>query len=586
LRLITWGLLAVALVLCGRLVQIQIPRRDFYTHKGEEISPRGEIPALRPGCIYDASGRVLADAAAVADLALDPVAARQGKERYELLQQCLVQTLRLAPERVSAILAADDRYVPLAKAVPLATVQQLRALRLPGLIIHNGYRRSYPYARVAANLVGAYSADARPLAGLEYQYRFLLAGDPGTPRRNVDAWGRTIVGMEGDVSLPSAAGKSVVTTLDLNVQRETEAALDRLWATNKPECATVVVMEPRTGAILAMASRPNFDPNDFSPVGGGPHNPVANSSMLNLPVNWEYEPGSTFKVVMAAAALQNNAVTMGQTFHCGGGMTVGGRPLHCWGKWAVQGHGNLNLGGILANSCNLGAAQVVQRVGASRYVEFLRACGFGRRTGIGLPGEGQGQVRDADRLGVRDLANMGFGQSVLVTPLQLTAALCGILNEGVYMQPQLLRRVVNADTARTVYRDVAPRAKATVCSPEVSRLVREMMVGVVERGTGRSARIPGAVLGAKTGTAQIFDPRTGTFPSDQKVVSFVLTGPAQRVPDFVILVVAKNPKVGQHGSDVAGPAAKDIALFMLRQRGFIPQGAASAGGPVDPGLVE
>lgn len=569
LRYLTVFLLACSLLLALRLVYIQTFRHGFYMQLAEDIIAVARPQVPPPGRIYDSAGHVLADSQSAADLGVDPTVARVKKP--EETRQALIEILGLPPQTVDRKLAAAGHYQPLLRLVPAVTVQRLQALELPGLVLDSRYRRVYPNGTTAAHVLGAYSADQRPIEGLDLRYRFLLAGQPGTPRRNVDDWGRIIVGMEEDTSLPPIPGKDLVTTLDLDLQRQVEAALERLWTFNRPESATVIVMEPATGALLALSSRPTYNPNELAPSGAQPRRPaVPQQNLRNLPVSWEYEPGSTFKVITAAAALHCGAVSPTSTFHCSGTIEIGGRPLRCWGKWAAKGHGSLDLAGVLAQSCNLGAAQVVARVGPQRFTEFLQRCGFGSRTGVGLPGEARGKVFPADSLRKRDLANMGFGQHVLVTPLQLTAAISGIVNDGVYMQPQIVRRVLNADGS--VFREVQPRAKAVLCTPEVSRLVRRMMVGVVEKGTGRLAHIDGVAVGGKTGTAQVFDPATGTFPDDQKVVSFVLVAPADRRPDYCILVTAKNPRVGQHGADVCAPVAKDIALYLLRRNNLLPPG--------------
>jgi stage V sporulation protein D (sporulation-specific penicillin-binding protein) len=574
LRVVTAGLIILGLALGLRLAYLQTVRSGFYARLGDELGRVVQPDAVRPGTIYDANKRVLADAESVADVAVDPRDARL-KDSTKL-RQALVQVLGLSPQVVDQKLASSRQYELLLPRVPAAKVAQLRALQLPALVFAPGYQRVYPNGALGAHVLGGYHSDQRPAEGLDLRYRFLLSGQPGTPRHNVDAWGRTIVGMEEDAALPSEPGKSLVTTLDLDLQREVEAALQHIWTYNQPENAVAVVMEPATGAVLALACRPNYDPNDLSrsyPAGQRPQIPERN--LLDLPACWVYEPGSTFKVLTAAAALQYHAVTMTEIFHCPGSIMVGGRPLHDWGKYALIGHGDQNLAGILAQSANTGMAQVGMRLGARRFTDFLAGCGLGRPTGVGLPGEASGRVFSPRELRIRDLADMSFGQHVLVTPLQLTAAICGIVNDGLYMQPQLVRQVLNADGS--VFRQIQPVQKTVVCTPEVSALIRQILVGVVENGTGRLARIPGVVVGGKTGTAQVWDPITHSFPDALKVVSFVLIAPADRRPDFCILIIANNPKIGEHGADVCAPAAKQIATYLLRREGHLPPGKVDGG---------
>ena len=364
-----------------------------------------------------------------------------------------------------------------------------------------------------------------------------------------------------------------MTTLDLEVQRQLEASLDQVMTTNHPQEACAIVMNPRTGAIVAMAARPNHDPNEFS---------LTNDDLKNPPVNWVYEPGSTFKILCAAAALDSGAITPNTTFNCPSVMTIGGKPLKNWKLYS--GTHTLTAAGILAESNNLGAAQMALRTGATRYSAFLQRCGLGSPTGVGLPGEEAGIFHAGASLRTRDVANMGFGQSISVTPLQLITAISAIVNDGKYMQPQIVSRVLNPDGS--TYRDVPPLQRGTVCSPETSNLIRDMLVGVVEHGTGARAKIKGFAIGGKTGTAQVVDAQTHTFSASQSILSFVLVAPENRVPDFVILVIAKNCEVGEHGSDVAAPPAREVAEFMLHQAGLLPAvtaaPAAQAAKPVSP----
>lgn len=556
LQLVNYGVIGLALVLALRLTYLQTLARPYYLAVADELygDPRPEVPP--PGRILDAQNRPLAIAVPAAHVAAKPKDLHTKNADLDAVRECLSGTLGLPPDRIERLLSSDANFAYVARLVPAPQAEKVMAYKFNGLYLEPTYRRAYPNGRLACHLLGGYTQDQRPRGGLDLRYAFALQGQPGTPARNVDAWGRRIIGQEDEEVLDPLPAQIVVTTLDLEIQREVEAALDTIMAQNKPDSACAIVMEPRSGAVLAMSSRPGFDPNRFS---------VDPQALRNPAVNWVYEPGSTFKILAAAAALDSGAVTPDSSFHCGGTMEIGGRPLKCWGRYAARGHGNLSVSGILAQSCNLGAAQMARRMGAQRYEAFLQRCLLGQRTGIGLPGEESGHLYPADSLRTRDLANMGFGQHVLVTPLQLIAAISAVLNDGRYMQPQIVRRVLNADG--TVYREVAPYARGLVCSPTTSRQVRQMMVGVVERGTGRGARIPGVAVGGKTGTAQIWDPQIRAFSSSRFVMSFVLAAPADRVPDFVILVVANGPRIGEHGSDVAGPAAKSIAEFILRRAG-------------------
>lgn len=249
---------------------------------------------------------------------------------------------------------------------------------------------------------------------------------------------------------------------------------------------------------------------------------------------------------------------------------MGGKPLSCWGRWAHQGHGRLDLASTIVKSCNICAARIALKIGAKKYWEFLRRCGIGSPTWIGLPGETDGKLRTPSQMEIRDLANMGFGQGVAVTDVQLLAAICAVVNGGRLMQPYLVDRVLNTDG--TTYRQVEPLFIREVCTPATSRTIRKLLRGVVESpgGTGYRARIPGVAVGGKTGTAQMWDPERQRYRPYQHMLSFVLVAPVDIQPEFAILVTVKNPKRGEHGGQVAGPVAREIAVYMLQERDLIP----------------
>lgn len=560
----------LAVGLAGRLVYVQVINRGFYLRLDDRIHPVGPPLQSPAGAILDRRGQTLANSVMTASLKVDPRQLRRHEDTQSVAAY-LAEKLATPEATILEILERDSNFAYLQRRVPLNIAREILDQQYKGMSQDLEYTRVYPVGAGGCHLVGYCSSDCRPLAGIEYRYRFVLQGLPGMPRQNVDAWGRTIVGREGEGGLPPVPGKDVILTIDLVLQRMVDDALDRCWKYNQPTEATTVVMDPNTGAILALASRPNYDPNRIASAATGVQRAaVSPQSLRNLPVNREYEPGSTFKILLAAAALETGAVKADDRFYCAGTTRLGGKPLRCWGPWAHKGHGSLDLTGVIAKSCNIGAAQIAVKIGPEPFYQFLRRCGFGEPTGIGLSAEAAGRLQSPQTMRVRDLANMGFGQNVSVTDINLLAAVSAIVNGGVLMQPHVVDRVINADG--TVYRQVAPQPIRRVCSEATSRQVRGLLRQVVEKGTGRRAAVEGVGVGGKTGTAQIWDPKQKRY-LDEHMMSFVLVAPVDKQPDFVILVTVRNPKIGRHGADVALPVARRIAMYMLKERGLVSEGA-------------
>jgi len=420
LRTLLVFIILIAIGLAARVVYLQVFQRDHFLRLAGMLSPANQPLAGQPGAIRDYRGRVVADSVITASVKADPKLIRQSHD-VAAVSQYLSDELGLPTEQVEAKLNSKQGFVYLKRRVPLALSEKIMAKQLTGISRDLEYKRVYPEGAVGCHLLGYYSSDYRPLAGVEYQYRFVIEGQAGTPRRNQDAWGRTIVGMENQTGLPAMPGKDLVLTVDWDLQKVVEDALQQCWDYQQPDQATALVMEPNTGAILAMAVRPNYDPNLIASAAGGiTRVDIPKRHLLNLTVSREYEPGSTFKVLLAAAALETGAVTLNDTFFCPGTMQLGGRPLKCWGRWGDIGHGRLNLADTIARSCNVNAAQIAVRIGAQRYCEFLRRCGISRSTRIGLPGETDGRIQAPDDMYKRDVANIGFGQNVAVTDVQLS----------------------------------------------------------------------------------------------------------------------------------------------------------------------
>ncbi len=564
-------IVGVSVFLAGRLVYVQVFRHDFYLHLATIYHPSDRPRAGPPGAILTRSGHILADSVTVASLKVDPHIARD-KEDLAPMARFIGKQLGVDESQVREKLHSNAPWEYLARKVDLEVASSIMDARFAGVQQDLEYRRNYPNGPVACHVVGVRGSDHRPREGLEYRYRFLLDGQPGTRITNVDAFDRTIVGQENQPALPPLPGMDLVTTLDLSVQRAVEAELDRCVSRTRPKAATCVVMDCRSGEILALGCRPCYDPNRIAGApAGATHVGIPTKNLLNLCVSRQYEPGSTFKPLLIAAALDAGAIKPTDTFLCKGTETIGGKPLRCWGPWATRGHGRLTAEEVIVNSCNLGAAHIALKLGAEPYYDFLQRVGFAQKPRSGLASEVAGHIQKPEEMYERDLANLGFGQGVGVTDIQLAAAISAIVNGGIYYRPYIIRAVRTKEG--DVYREANPPQGRQICSEATSKLVRKMLVAAVERGTGRQARIKGACVGGKTGTAQIWNPKTQEF--DGNIMSFVMAAPLDTQPQFVILVTVQEPAVGEHGADVAAPVAREIAKSLLRRQGLLKAEAAS-----------
>lgn len=560
------ALLVLAVVLSLKLVYVQVVRRGHYLDLDRRIH-RGPAPDRpTPGGIYARGLEPMAVSVPAVTICANPVQVATSDLGVDGTARELARRVGLDAGETRAALeraaAADSRYLALARQIEPERVVDLAEAELDGIWTTREYRRVYPGGRVACHVLGRCSPYHEPMDGLELRWAFLLSGSPGTRPKNVDAYGRSILGADSGGVLAPEPGRNLVLTVDWSLQQAVELALDDCVERTRPRAATCIVMDPQTGGILALASRPNFDPGGLEP--GSPQE-IADR-LKNLPVVRQYEPGSLFKVLLAAAVLEAGAAD--HSYYCGGATEIGRRPLRCWDP---RGHGNCDLARMVAKSCNIAAARFALEIGAERYHAFLENAGFGRRTGIELPGEATGLLRPYEGMRERDLANLGFGQGVSVTDVQMLSAVCAVVNGGRLLQPHIVGAVLDAETG-ALLRELPPLELRRVCSEETSARVRELMGGVVENGTGAAAAIEGVRVGGKTGTAQKWVADEGGFVVGRNIMSFVMIAPLEE-PRFAILVTADEPAIGEHGADVAAPVAKAVALAALRQAGLLPEQA-------------
>ncbi|MBE3551132.1 MAG: Cell division protein FtsI [Peptidoglycan synthetase] [Brockia lithotrophica] len=528
-------LAAKALELWSRDVPIEPPRGRILDRNGEILATNREAYSV---LVFPAQVR---DKERTADV----LARELGADREKLLRRISQRTLvvRLSPE---------------GRRVDEDVRRRVEALALPGVYVASEPARVYPYGSLAAHVLGFVGIDNQGLSGLELAYDEVLRGRRGAFKLFTTAAGEALPGLPMLYDAPEA-GYDVVTTLDLRLQKILENALDDAWLAYKPEAAMGVIADPRTGEILAMASRPTFDPNryrEYPPE-------VLNR---NLPIWRVFEPGSTFKIVTLSAALQEKKVDLEhEHFFDPGYIIVAGVKIR---NWKPGGHGDQTFLQVVENSNNPGFVELGLRLGKETLFRYIRAFGFGEKTGIDLPGEAKGILFPLERVGPVELATTAFGQGVAVTPIQQVAAVSAAVNGGTLYRPHLLKEVRDPRTGAPVHRR-EPEVRGTPISPETSAQVRYALESVVARGTGYRAYVDGYRVGGKTGTAQKVGP-DGRYLPGEYIVSFVGFAPADD-PRLVVYIAVDHPQGIQFGGVVAAPVAGQILDASLRALGVPPR---------------
>lgn len=535
--------IAVACVLIGfaivvaRLFTLQV--LDYPLYQRLSLTERQRLSPLEGarGMILSADGKPLADNRIVTSLAADPEQIRKtGGSR--LLASRLAPILGMPYTTIERRLRRHGRFVWLAHDISPGKRRQIGS-RVRGLYFLPEKRRIYPYGSIFRQVVGGIRSDGTPTSGLEKGYNTLLRGHRGELVREVSARGRSYFQMESK-SLDRLSGDTLQTTLIANLQSYAQDALDEEVENTKAQGGIVLVMDPRTGAILALASR-----GEGRWAGASPG------------VSIVYEPGSIFKLVTASAALNEHRVNGEETFFCyNGSMHIPGGTLH-----DAEPMGSLTLGGILAHSSNIGIAQVALRLGPETFERYIRAFGFGQKTGIDFPGESRGFFRPSRSWSRRSIYTIAMGQEIGVTPIQLATAVSAIANGGVLMRPYIVSKVI--DPSGKVIERHAPMKVRRVIAPETSRTLLSLLTGVVSpTGTGASAAITGFDIAGKTGTAEVYDPQRHAYSRTRTVDSFVGVLPVSH-PSLVVLVVVIQPKGISWGGTVAAPLFRKVAEMAL-----------------------
>jgi len=540
------------LVICARLVYLQFSQYDTLANRARQQQQNEIETGPQRGDLLDRQGRQLARSVQTVSLFIDP----DGIDTATLDRNAkqIAQSLNLKQSDLAADFrkAHDDkkRFVWIARRLDAEVANKVVALNLPGVQTQLEPKRFYPNGSLAAHVLGYVGLDGKGLGGVEQFYNAQISGEPGQLFVEKDANGKPYEGYE----IAAKPGQTVILTIDQTIQYQAEQALQAAVQQSHAKSGSVIVLDPRSGEILALANAPTFDPNRVAETRPETR---SNWALQNI-----YEPGSTFKVVAFSAALEKGLARVDERIDCQmGAITVAGRLVHDHKPFGL-----LTIPEALAKSSNVAAIKLGIRVGDPTMYEYIRRYGFGSKTGIELPGETNGILRKVERWQPSSIGSIAIGQEVGVTPVQMVSAFGAIANDGMRIAPHLIREVRDAG-GNVVYR--AQPEQRRVISAETAIALRGMLEGVTLNGTAKKAQLDGYSAAGKTGTAQKIDPKTKAYSSTKFVGSFVGFAPVSN-PQVVIIVVMDEPAGAYHGGDVAAPVFREVAEQVLPTLGIEP----------------
>lgn len=495
------------------------------------------------GLILDRNGKVLASNITTTSLYLVPNQIKNKEEVAKTLSEILEVHYDEMYKHVSKR-TSIERVHPEGRQLSFEIADKINSYNYDGIYLLKEAKRYYPYNDLLSHVLGYVGIDNQGLSGLELKYNEELTGTSGSIKYYSDAKGNRL--NKAEEYKEAISGNNVYLTIDLDLQQSVERELDNAVAKYNPEHALAIAINPKTGEILAMASRPSYNPNEYQTY-------TQEVLSRNLPIWMTYEPGSTMKITTLSAAINEGVVNLfTDTFFDSGSINVDGATIHCWKS---GGHGAQTFLNVVENSCNPGFVNLGFRLGKEKLFKYIKDFGFGEKTGIDLTGEAKGILFDLDRVGNVELATTAFGQGISVTPIQQVRSVSAAVNGGTLYQPYIVKRVENATTKETIS-EVNPTVIRQVITEESSKLVRFALENVVAHGSGRNAYIENYRIGGKTGTAQKVN--NGRYMVGNYILSFIGFLPADD-PEIVLYVAVDNPKgVTQYGGVVAAPIAKAI----------------------------
>ena len=555
------------IVLCIRVAIIQFVEGNKWKEKSENQQYVSRSITAGRGTIFDRSGKIiLAQSSSVETVSVNPV--NIAKENKEKVAKALSEIFELDYEKVLKRINRKSSIETIIKRVDKEKTDKLRIWMgennlYTGINIDEDTKRYYPYSSLASHIIGFVGADNQGLDGIEAKYNDILTGKNGSISKMLDGKGN-IIGNTSENYEEALQGRNLILTIDMNIQAIVEKYLEEACIENVcTDGGNVIIMDPRNGDVLAMATYPYYNLNEPYKINSPELESIwqeldTSQKSLNLQAMWRnkavtdtYEPGSTFKLLTASAALEEKIATPDKTgaFSCNGGIEIAGVRIKCWRYYRP--HGSQSLRNGLMNSCNPVFIGLGQKIGVSKYYEYLRKFGFLEKTGIDLIGEANSIFLKEEKVGPVELATISFGQRFEVTPIQMITMVSCIANEGLYVKPRIVKSIQNPITKET--EEIEPIYKNQVISKQTAKDVLSMMTSVVSEGTGKNARVSGYNIGGKTGTSED-GVNTGKY-----VTSFIGVAPTDD-PQLCILVTLYNPtgEAGHQGGTVAAPVAGKI----------------------------
>ena len=548
-------LIALFAMVSVKALELQILDRER-AFKIARKQHRGTSTLLpRRGKIFDRNGKELAVNIDVKSIYANPKKVTNPSETAKILSE----KLDLSQKKILNRVSSDKSFVWIKRLADSESVEELQNLDITGLGYIPEPKRIYPNGHLLGQVIGITDIDSIGIEGIEYRYDRLLTGKTRKITLKRDARGHKILNDPSeiqDIDQYKTSGHDIVLTIDSQIQYIVERQLKEGIEEMGGEKGMAIVMNPETGEVLAMASYPFLDPNNFSKF------PEVNRR--NLPIWYAHEPGSTMKVFLASSALDDKKVNPNSKFNCENGRRrIGSAVIR-----DIKPRGTLTVAEIVKYSSNIGASKIGELLGRDKYYKYLNKFGFGKKTGIGLPGESSGLLAAPRKWGSIELATISFGQGISVTSLQLVTALSAIANGGYLMKPYVIEKIVGPDG--NVIEQNSPEVVTRAISYDTSYQMKQIMQGVVENGTGKKAQIPGFSVAGKTGTAQIPNPKSGGYYSDRYIASFIGFAPVED-PAIVMVVVVEAPRKKTHGGSVAAPIFKQIAEKVLFHMGLSPK---------------